>query len=272
MQYFNDIKFVRAAHLAGYRCHLTNVTPSCYTLEYIAAGNMYYKVDHGPKIILDKPALHWHCKKHVYNYGPVDAAGWDHYFVNFSGKRAARIYEMGIAKLSDKSYCLVHNPAKFEHLFLKLVSHIEDESIQSHSLAVVALEEILSLAFISVTEQVYGKQRERILDLAGQIADKPMAFKTLDQIAQTANLSRPHLCRLFKQVTGRSAYDYMLHCRMRYAANLLRSGKKSTGEISRECGYDDIAQFTKMFQKKIGISPGRYRKMISTTSTLDNIM
>lgn len=270
MHYFDDITVVYSGHMPGYRCHVRQARPGGYTLEYVAGGSMYYQVDDGPRVVLDQPAVHWHAAGHVYNYGPVDETGWDHYFVNFTGDRARRAYEGGLVGLSGRGCYTVHNPQEFAFLFEKIVASAGMGTVTSHVRTVALLEQILAQLYIDSTQRRDGQLQDRILDLADSIAAKPMQFRSLEQLAGRVHLSKPHFCRLFKQYTGKTPYDYVLYCRMRHAAGIIQSGHNNVTEAARVCGYDDLAQFSKLFHKQMGLSPSQYVKWLDTTSRVSH--
>jgi AraC-like DNA-binding protein len=73
-------------------------------------------------------------------------------------------------------------------------------------------------------------------------------------------LSYSHFRRLFRRFAGCSPHEYLLRCRMRRAARDLRDTGRQVKDVAAEAGYDDPAQFCKLFRKKIGLSPGRFRQ------------
>ena len=83
---------------------------------------------------------------------------------------------------------------------------------------------------------------------------------SLKTIAQTVDMSQYHLCRLFKQVTGMSPWQYVIQQRIDAAKRLLKQPKLSVTEISRSLGFSTQSQFTNFFRKHSGMSPTAYRK------------
>jgi PAS domain S-box-containing protein len=80
--------------------------------------------------------------------------------------------------------------------------------------------------------------------------------------ARRLNLSYSHFRRLFKAHTGYPPYDYLLMWRMRTAAQALQDGTRPIKAIAREAGYDNPGDFSRMFRKKMGISPQEYRDSV----------
>ena len=81
---------------------------------------------------------------------------------------------------------------------------------------------------------------------------------SVEEIAKSMNLNRRYLSRFFKEKTGMTVQDYLIHVRMEEAKRLLLQGK-SVNEASVLCGYRDPFHFSKMFKRLFGISPGAWK-------------
>lgn len=81
---------------------------------------------------------------------------------------------------------------------------------------------------------------------------------SVEEIASGMNLNRRYLSRFFKQKTGLTIQDYLISVRMEEACKLLQNGH-TVVETAILCGYRDPINFAKMFRKRMGISPGKWR-------------
>ena len=81
----------------------------------------------------------------------------------------------------------------------------------------------------------------------------------LSMIAKHSGISVSYLKALFKQHMAVSPIKYMQNLRMQKAKTLLKSPYLHIEEISCQCGYDDPCYFSRIFKKKHGISPIKYR-------------
>ena len=52
---------------------------------------------------------------------------------------------------------------------------------------------------------------------------------------------------------------YFTERRLKRAADLLAGTNQRIGDIAFDCGYKEVAHFSKSFQKHYGISPSEYR-------------
>ena len=85
---------------------------------------------------------------------------------------------------------------------------------------------------------------------------------SLEEIAATIGMSQYHFCRVFKETTGLTAWQYVIKKRIELAKRLLKIPQLSIVEISDRLGYSTPAQFTNFFRKHMGISPSKYRQKL----------
>lgn len=83
---------------------------------------------------------------------------------------------------------------------------------------------------------------------------------TLDSVAAHIYLNRTYLSQLFKEQVGVSFCDYLENIRISKAQALILHSKTNITEISEKVGYTSQSYFTKVFKKKMGISPVKYKK------------
>lgn len=81
---------------------------------------------------------------------------------------------------------------------------------------------------------------------------------SLDSLAAQCYVTKFHLCRLFKEETGFTIGEYILHKRLLRASSLLRKGA-SVQKASDASGFRNYNHFIRSFSRWMGISPGRYR-------------
>ncbi|WP_458126644.1 AraC family ligand binding domain-containing protein [Paenibacillus sp. Z3-2] len=91
---------------------------------------------------------------------------------------------------------------------------------------------------------------------------------TVQSVASHVGLQRSYLCSLFKDQMGSSIQSYLVHYRMRRAAQLTLDPNLTIGDIARSVGYTDQLLFSKMFKKVMGEAPTYYRKHKTAPSQL----
>lgn len=85
---------------------------------------------------------------------------------------------------------------------------------------------------------------------------------SLNEIAQSANISARTCCRCFHQQLDMTPFGYLMEYRVKIAAELLLSTDKPVTEICFETGFSDTSYFTKTFKKLAGYTPSAFRKNI----------
>jgi AraC-like DNA-binding protein len=83
---------------------------------------------------------------------------------------------------------------------------------------------------------------------------------TLDQISRISGMSPSVFSVKFKQYTGQTLIEYRNEIRLNFAKEALLHTNDKVLNIAQEVGFDDLSFFNKQFKKKIGLSPGEYRK------------
>lgn len=79
-------------------------------------------------------------------------------------------------------------------------------------------------------------------------------------LAAMENLSESRFRETFKSAFGVSAKAYIIDLRIDRASDMLCSTDLSVAQIAEACGYEDELYFSRIFKKKVGVSPYRYRQ------------
>lgn len=85
---------------------------------------------------------------------------------------------------------------------------------------------------------------------------------SLELIAEKFHLTVQYLSKFFKQQLGINYVEYLKSLRINHAKKMLSDTDKSIKDIMVHVGYNDLANFTRMFKKIEGITPGEYRKLV----------
>jgi AraC family transcriptional regulator len=82
---------------------------------------------------------------------------------------------------------------------------------------------------------------------------------SLDDLAAEVEVHPTHLSRVFRRVFGVPVGEYVRRLRIDHATALLARDDLSLAQIASESGFADQAHFTRVFKRRLGITPGRYR-------------
>ncbi len=83
---------------------------------------------------------------------------------------------------------------------------------------------------------------------------------TLAELASLCKLSERYFCTFFKTHTGKTPICYINDVRINSAAEKLRTSSDSVTSIALESGFENIGYFTRLFFRKMKMSPTEYRK------------
>lgn len=83
----------------------------------------------------------------------------------------------------------------------------------------------------------------------------------VSDIADYVGVTRGYLHTLFTESLHVSPQDYLVNYRITRAEQLLSITDLSIEGVAQSCGYQDPLVFSKLFKKKMGMTPSSYRKM-----------
>ncbi len=79
-------------------------------------------------------------------------------------------------------------------------------------------------------------------------------------IASTLNMSTRYLSDLLKHETGKTAIELIHIFLISQAKNLLKGSDRNITEIAYALGFENMAYFSRLFKREIGMSPLQYKK------------
>ncbi len=118
----------------------------------------------------------------------------------------------------------------------------------------------LNRCYSEIENEQFGKDvvYNKIIDkLIRHINENLSEDLSLETLSEKLFLSKYHLSREFKRITGFTLHRFILYKRLLTAKTLLREGKSVT-HVCSECGFSDYSNFIRCFHKEFGVSPKRY--------------
>ncbi|WP_028223189.1 AraC family transcriptional regulator [Paraburkholderia oxyphila] len=152
-----------------------------------------------------------------------------------------------------------------------LVGLMRDESA-SYTLGGYATLNALSAALFALALRMAGESESTglgLLALAGQqrlepaltaMLNEPARPWTLPDLAKLCDISRTTLIRDFRDKVGCSINDLLTDIRMTLAVNELKNPSSSTETVAQVVGYQSVAAFRRTFAKRMGMTPGKWRR------------
>ena len=83
---------------------------------------------------------------------------------------------------------------------------------------------------------------------------------TLAQIARVVYLSQSHCSRAFKISHGVSPWAYIIMARVERAKYMIGATPEPLCQIASACGFADQAHLCNAFRRRVGVSPGIWRR------------
>lgn len=85
---------------------------------------------------------------------------------------------------------------------------------------------------------------------------------TLSDVAEKTYVSQWHLSKLLNRHTGQSFSEILNNVRIEQAKKLLEDPSLRIGDIAEAVGFLDMAHFSRVFKKQVGISANEYRNQV----------
>ena len=83
----------------------------------------------------------------------------------------------------------------------------------------------------------------------------------MSDIAKRFGISVSYLSHEFVKFTNHSVYDYILYRRIVLARQMIKTDA-ALNTIAYQCGFNDYSNFTRVFNRLVGMPPSRYRKQL----------
>ncbi|GGY55881.1 helix-turn-helix transcriptional regulator [Streptomyces omiyaensis] len=220
----------------------------------VSAGGGWYRSADGRRTPVTAPALLWLTPGVPHHYGADPATGWDESFVDFTGPAAATYTELGyiepdrpVVPLSDAA------PAR------AAVARIARAARPGNPLLEVETAAAVHELLVALRRARADTDAEGDPVLTGLARD---AFRPLSVAEHAARhgMTAAELRTAVRRAAGCSPKDYLLTVRLGRAKELLAATELPVAAVARRVGYDDPAYFSRLFTRRVGLAPVRFRE------------
>ena len=240
---------------------------------YVLEGDFQYQVDAEDINIPTNYSLFLNCinsGRQVHNSN--SESNCEIVIVTFYPDILKKIYDRELPSLlnapkrviSNKSSEKINNNFLIHKYIEGLLFYFENPSLINEDILVLKLKEIILL--LSQTQNVESIQ----LILSQLFSPATYTFKqiieahlfsqlTIEELADQNNLSVSSFKREFAKLYNDTPANYIKTKKLEKAAELLLVSDKRITEIAFDCGFNDLANFTKSFSDKYNINPTNYR-------------
>lgn len=158
----------------------------------------------------------------------------------------------------------VRDHSRLEDAFARYVSRAERpgtvadaimEEAHAYEVMAVLLDEALHHSRAKISTRALAPLRRILLDVV-QHWDRQLS---LQDLAERYHLHPTYLSNRFRRAFGTSPIKLHLDARLSKAKELLLDDSLTVGEVGELVGYADLAQFSRFFHRRSGMSPREYR-------------
>lgn len=154
--------------------------------------------------------------------------------------------------------------ASWSELALYLIAHYcgEEEAVRIAKVFLLGDRSDGQLPFASMDRRPHDD------GVIGQcqswIAEHYAAANPVARMAERSGLATRTFKRRFKAATGYTPVDYVQAVRVEEAKQILETTDEATDTVAHMVGYEDPAFFRRLFKRRAGVTPGRYRRQFQT--------
>ena len=145
---------------------------------------------------------------------------------------------------------------KTDTIFLEIYNTLNDSSEMKYARLASLFTELLQIGLKSMSDE---SNKDKISDIISYISDNALNKITIDDICKHSNLSKYHLCRIFKENIGVTIGEFIKSRRLSAAKQMLANTNMSITSIAYKCCFTDSSFFSKTFSKEFGITPTAFR-------------
>jgi AraC-like DNA-binding protein len=141
------------------------------------------------------------------------------------------------------------------HQLVEFDKHLLESSLKQRGLFLQLLSEVLS-DDKSVHSSVHGGKSLRLVQaLKQRIEHDYRRDLTINSLAAEFKITPVHMARAFRMLVGMSPLEYVHRLRLEEAYRLLSTSSMNVSEVATEVGFEDANYFSRLFRKKMGMSP-----------------
>jgi AraC-like DNA-binding protein len=231
-----------------------------YQINYITEGggiletrNGSFHIKAGTFMIIRKGE--WH------RYRPIQKSGWVENYIGFDGELAEKFLGQSVF---EPEQSIIHCDIREEFIdtYHKIFDLVLKEEPGFQQVASGMIIKLLGYIVAFQKQRNFsGKHIEKVIQkVRFRIRENIEGDIDLRKLAENNNIGYSYFRKMFKKYTGISPHQYHLELKIMRAKELIISTDKSIKEISFELGFQSIYYFSRLFKKKVGMSPTELRK------------
>ena len=232
---------------------------SSYGVLYVYAGSGWVETSAtAGRIAVEADALVWLCPDVKYNFVP-ESSGWSEQWALFDGFLAQSFELLGLLSRVHP-VVPIQDDSQVAALFSRLRADFAAGGPHAGLLGASLIHRLVVEQGLVGAAAPDPPSRAQAVRRAVALIEA-MALQPLDlrSVAEECGVGYSTLRRRFKQETGQSITDYLLHRRLGWARELLVTSSMSVAEVGRLVGFNDPYYFSRVFRLNEGLSPTAFR-------------
>ena len=200
------------------------------------------------------------------NYYPLPGNPWSYQWVGVKGSDVETILNKAGLLGETQNYIWKHFDIDFvSAIFSDLYNFFVSEQYLGALGKFFEIANVMVEEYKQNTRQMVNPEQKCMFDMISFVENnyKSESFRTTD-IAESVDISRSHMYKLFMKYLSMSPKDYLTKFRIEKAVIYLKETDLKIMTISNLCGFSNYSQFSKLFTSHTGISPSKFRKNIET--------
>lgn len=187
-----------------------------------------------------------------------DITPWSFAYVHFSGNVIDRVIE-SLAFFKRENLGFKQSNFVAKDLLIRLITETRDISIQGEILRNSLMLEIIASLHFNYRTNEY--RIDPLIVVQEYIVEHLSEDMSLPFLAKQAGISQFHFIRNFKQKYGYSPIRYIQKLRIEKAQNILLhvAPRMKIYEVAEKIGIKDPLYFSRIFKKRVGMSPEKFR-------------
>lgn len=167
-------------------------------------------------------------------------------------------------RVTNQSRGAISNDFLIQKYIEGLLFYFENPSLVNDEILVLKLKEIILLLSQTQDAETIQVILSQLFSPAAYTFKQIIEANLFEQVgvedlAQKNNLSVSSFKREFKKLYDDSPANYIRTKRLERAAELLLASNERITDIAFDCGFNDLANFTKSFHDRYNVSPSNYR-------------
>lgn len=262
---YEDKQNYIAVNCSGYQKYITRSSQRLreegrldFQMIYIIKGKGSFRVAQNIFEVQEGNIVIYHPGEiQQYTYCSQDKA--EVYWIHFTGYGAEEFLQK--AGLWHKPIYTIGIDTTIIELYKKIIYELQLKRPLYELTANTACLELVALMGrknLEVKNSFQGKD-EKIYRVIEELHSSYNIKWSVTELSNMCNLSPFQFIRNFKAHTGMTPIDYLIKIRIDKAKEFLLNSSLSIHEISEVLGYENAFYFSRIFKRKEGISPEKYR-------------